>query len=259
MSNVTAASPESTKARKRLTPQRITIFALLGVVLVALFATSVYFFIQYQNSQKLLKDPKEAAKEDTKVLLAKVGMVMALPSDEVPTIATVSDKSKLSEQAFFLKAENGDKILIYSNARRAILYRPSLNKIIDVTSVTINGPELGETTTPAPSGAVSPAPAVAQATVRIALYNGTSTNGLTTKVEASLMSLSSIKSTVVAKANATGDYTESVVIDLTGKNKASATQLASFVKGKVVSLPKDEAKPDNADILIILGTSYTSL
>jgi hypothetical protein len=59
---------------------------------------------------------------------------MVLP-DEQPTLASVTDKSKLSDQPFFQKAENGDKILIFVQSRKAILYRPSIKKIIDVAPI----------------------------------------------------------------------------------------------------------------------------
>lgn len=244
---------------KRIPQKKLFIFIGLSMVLIALLASSVYFFIQYQNTQKLLKDPAQADKGDVKMLIAKVGMIMALPDDEVPTIATVSDKSKLRDQVFFLRAENGDKVLIYSNAKRAILYRPSSNKIIDVTSVAITSPETGGTPSASLSGAsqtiVSPTVQAAKA-VRVALYNGTKVNGLTKQVEEKLKTLSSLASHVVVKTNATGDYADSVVVDLTGKNDAAATQLAAFAKGKVTSLPAGETKPAEVDILIILGTSY---
>lgn len=62
----------------------------------------------------------------------KVGRLIELPSDEQPTIVTVSDKDKLAGQLFFLNAQDGDKVLIFPKAGKAILYRPSEDKIIEV-------------------------------------------------------------------------------------------------------------------------------
>jgi hypothetical protein len=55
-------------------------------------------------------------------------------------------------------------------------------------------------------------------------------------------------------ANAAGDYTKDLIVDLTGKNAAFAKTLAGELNGEVGSLPSSETKPD-ADILVILGTS----
>ena len=92
-------------------------------------------------------------------LVSEVGSLIALPSDEKPTVATITDIEKLKDQPFFKNAKNGDKVLIYTNARKAILYRPSEKRIIEVGAVNINQatpsptPEGGEekaTPTPTP-------------------------------------------------------------------------------------------------------------
>jgi hypothetical protein len=52
-------------------------------------------------------------------------------------VATVSDPEKLKEQPFFTQAKKGDKLLIYAKARKAILYDPAINKIIEVSTLNI--------------------------------------------------------------------------------------------------------------------------
>ena len=64
---------------------------------------------------------------------------MVLPKDETPTLATVSDPEKLKDQRFFVNAVKGDKVLVYSLAKKAILYSPSLDKIIEVAPVNVGG------------------------------------------------------------------------------------------------------------------------
>jgi hypothetical protein len=63
--------------------------------------------------------------------------IIALP-EEIPSIATVTDKEKLADQPFFQKAENGDKVIMYSQNRRAYLFRPSEQKIIDMTVIAVD-------------------------------------------------------------------------------------------------------------------------
>ena len=74
-------------------------------------------------------------------LIAEVGSLIALPTDEKPTVATVSDVEKLKDQPFFKNAANGDKVLIYTNAKKAILYRPSEKKVVEVGAVNIRQTE----------------------------------------------------------------------------------------------------------------------
>jgi hypothetical protein len=90
--------------------------------------------------------------------VAKVGKLIMLPTDEKPTIATVTDATKVKAQAFFQNANNGDVVLIYTKAQEAILYDPAENKIIEVGAVNI-GNQGVQTVTPAPaSPRPSPSP-----------------------------------------------------------------------------------------------------
>lgn len=59
---------------------------------------------------------------------------------------------------------------------------------------------------------------------------------------------------MVSKTNAAkSDYTKTLIVDVSGKNKDIATQLSQPVGGEVVDkIPDGEAKPQ-ADILIVAG------
>lgn len=63
---------------------------------------------------------------------------MFLPIGEIPTVATVSEPEKLKNQEFFKDAKKGDKVLIYTNARKAILYDPLADKIITIAPVSLD-------------------------------------------------------------------------------------------------------------------------
>lgn len=204
--------------------------------------------MKYQSAATQVQgttDTKEA--DDT---VAKVGKLVLLPEGEQATLATVTDVTKLKGQSFFAKAQNGDKVLIYEQSKKAILYRPALNKVIEIGPVTNEAESTKTVATPSASEKEAAQP------VRVALYNGTTTTGLTRRAESELVALSSLQVEVTDKQNASSSaYEESVVVDLTGKNQAAALQLATYAKGSVGALPKGEVKPD-ADILIILGQSF---
>jgi len=67
-------------------------------------------------------------------LTRKLTPYFQLPTEK-PSVATITDKNKLSSQSFFSQAENGDKLLIYTNAHEIVLYRPSIGKVIDIAPI----------------------------------------------------------------------------------------------------------------------------
>src|SRR3989344_5484951 len=107
------AGRATTEVVKKLIPYLLTVAVLISV------GFSVYFW----NEARILKaNPQKAAQEETRKLLADVSALIVLPEGENPTIATVTDPERLKEQPFFAKAKTGDKVLIYTNARNAVLY-----------------------------------------------------------------------------------------------------------------------------------------
>ena len=227
--------------------EKKTLIIAALVCFIILLLPAIYFYNQYQKTQKLLKNPILAAQEDAKELVSKVGKLIDLPKSEVPTTATVSDKTKLIGQAFFTKAENGDKVLIYASTKRAILYRPSINKLIEVAPVNFQDTN---------SQATIVASSSASASLKVIILNGTDTIGLTTKAESILKSKVS-NAVVVDRDNAKKrTYEKTVIVDVKGSNGAGASVLAKAIGGTVSSLPAGEASPLNADFVIILGSDF---
>lgn len=108
------------------------------VVLVVLGVGGSYYF--YQKYSAIKVNPNLEVKKEVDALISIVGELIELPKGEVPTVATILDKEKLKGQLFFAAGENGDKLLAYNVAMKAILYRPSTNKIINVAPIAINQP-----------------------------------------------------------------------------------------------------------------------
>ncbi len=224
---------------------------LIFVPLILLLgASGVYFYQKYQKVALELKNIAPQGEDEVKKLLSKVGELIDLPTDEMPSVATVTDKEKLVGQKFFVKAENGDKVIIYAKAEKALLYRPGINKIIEVARVDTNIGN-GEPTTPV----VSVTPALSSGVLSI--YNGTAEVGLSQKLAEYLKGKVELK--VAQKSNASrNDYTKSLVVDLTKKATQDAQKIADLVSGGVLDLkmPVGEATP-SADILVILGSNFT--
>jgi predicted PurR-regulated permease PerM len=114
---------------------RVVVVALLVVKVVVVGGAIVYLVTQYQQQGKNMakSTPQVASEADT--LTQRVGRLMILPTNEKPTIATISDTKKLQQESFFAKAENGDKVLFYIHTKEAILFRPSINKIVSIAEV----------------------------------------------------------------------------------------------------------------------------
>src|SRR3989344_3292144 len=66
------------------------IFISAIIVLVVALSSSGYFFLQYQNTQKLLKDPGVASSKEIENIVGKIAKLIELPQGEQPTLATVS-------------------------------------------------------------------------------------------------------------------------------------------------------------------------
>lgn len=119
---------------------------------------SYYFYTQYMSVKAKLDNPEMSAQDEVAKLVAEMSTIIELPGDEQPTVATVLDKDKLKDQGFFTLAENGDKVVIYSKARKAILYRESSKKIIEVAPIELSQPEPSVSPTPKPVSTTSPLP-----------------------------------------------------------------------------------------------------
>lgn len=107
---------------------------ILVVMMLGFMGTTAYFYWQSLDAQK---DPEALDQAEVDALVAEVGELIVLPTDEKPTIATVAEPEKLKNQAFFANAKSGDRVLLYTNAKKAILYDPVAHKIVEVAPINI--------------------------------------------------------------------------------------------------------------------------
>lgn len=114
---------------------------IIIIVAVLAIATSLYF---YSELRELKTNPGKAGQEEVQKLMSEVSKLILLPVDETPTVATVTDPAALKDQQFFAHAEIGDKVLLFTNARKAILYRPETHKIIEVAPISLGNTQAAE-------------------------------------------------------------------------------------------------------------------
>ena len=124
------------KKIKKLVPYILILMIFLAVGFAGYFWYEVV---------ALRKSSQTAIQEETSKLIASISKLIILPEGETPTVATVSDPEALKSQPFFINAQIGDKVLIYTKFKKAILYRPAENKIVEVAPINI-----GESVNPAP-------------------------------------------------------------------------------------------------------------
>lgn len=105
----------------------------------------------YRDVAALKANPQVRAEQENARLVDSVRRLMVLP-DEQPTVATVTDPEQLKSQPFFLKAKKGDKVLIFTAARKAILYDPAEDRIIDAAPLNVD-PEAASGPQPATTAA----------------------------------------------------------------------------------------------------------
>ncbi len=212
---------------------------IIGLIVLAAISAGGYLLYQTFQSRSITTDPTNS-QEEVRRLVEVVGKLIDLPLGEEPSVATITDIENLKSKPFFKNAKNGDKVLIYMNAQEAILFDPVASKVLDVASLNI--------------GTISATPTSAPAVPsKIVLRNGTTTTGLTTRVETELRKTIPDLN-VTTKENASkNDYTKTLIVVLNENAKETASRLNDTLKGSLVSLPAGESKPAGADILIILG------
>ncbi|MBI2030267.1 hypothetical protein HYT05_01450 [Candidatus Kaiserbacteria bacterium] len=136
---VPAPTPEPVKKK----PSRNILTLLAPLIILAVLGYGTYYFWPFGGGSDAAdaaaqseQAAQAAAEMETKETVDAVGKLIALPEGEQPTVATVSDPAKLKDQAFFAKAQMGDKVLIYTKAKKAYLYRPSKDLLIEVAPIT---------------------------------------------------------------------------------------------------------------------------
>ena len=243
----TAEPAGSTPKIKGLLASKKKLLALgAGLIALLIIYGSAYTYNQNAKKQEQLKATLAKPQDEVSQVVSELGKLVILPKDEQPVVATVVDLDKLKGQAFFTKAQLQDKVIIYSKAGRAILYRPSSNKIVEIAPFTntaqsnSSGNVLGANTADAQGQ-----------TVNVEIRNGSGKSGQATIIKTKISEIKNVKVTTVGNAATTYPSTQIVLL----KNISSEllSQIQKIIPGQTTtSLPSGEST-SNADVVIILG------
>lgn len=224
------------------------IFVLLFLAVASGFA---WYFYKYQNAKQeinflsSIEGQQKANKQEVEEILKRVGQLILLPKDEMPTMATIEDAQTLaSEQAFFENAQNGDKVLIYSN--KALVYSPARNLLVNVGPVYFQNQAVPDEEN---VQNIEPIKSPAELSISLDIRNGSHTQGVAKELADSLLTKGNYA--IANLANASNlDYSGMILVNLRGKDVSVLEQELGVTA--VTELPAGET-PSSADMLIIIG------
>ncbi len=247
---------EEQKKVKRFFRNKPFLVGSIVLLFILISAGGLYAFLYAQKDAR--PSSAQLTSEQINELINEIGRIIVLPEGETPTIATVTDVEKLTAQPFFKSAQNGDKVLLFGSTKEAILYRPSIGKIIKVA--TINDTNIS--TPPAnlaPQGVpVTPSVTPIEKKIKVTILNSTKEAGLARK--AGLL-LPEAKYEITT-SNAVGEYPITSITRVAGSNvidsdlNVVASSLA-LIKPQVKSLPNEETAPNGSEVVIILGSDFS--
>lgn len=223
-----------------------SLWLLAFVILLIGFVWALVNYYQTKSQLEKLSTPagqQELAKQETEAIVAKVKKLIVLPTNEQPTIATITDAASIAkEQPFYQNAHNGDKVLIYVQAKKAIIYDAVNDILVNVGPVFIDNSNAQQTAS------------VEANTLSVEVRNGSLVKGAATTLSDELKK--DVNINVVGVENAVNDkYQGNLIVDLSKglKSDLVATLKAKFPEvGIVEALPEGEAIT-TAEVVVIVG------
>jgi len=148
------AGKDKEKEKDKVSLKVIGMGAVVAVM-VGVVGLMVFFYGQWQRVRNNpLQAQEEKAQREIAEVMEAVGKLMVLPEGETPTLVVIDDKENIAkDQEFFKWAENGDQMLVYRQAKKAILYRPKSNKIVNVAPISEKEEKVEEAS---PGGEIAP-------------------------------------------------------------------------------------------------------
>jgi len=130
--SVNVDEPMDHGSKKYLMGMGVKGIAMLIVAVGALGFGGTYFLGGAES-------PAEANAAELASVMEDVNNLMLLPEGELPIMATVTNAADLKkEQLFYANVLDGDKVLIYVQNQKAIIYSPSRDVIVNVGPVVPN-------------------------------------------------------------------------------------------------------------------------
>ena len=114
----------------------LLVFAAIGGV-----ASTGFIWLKFNElaSQIEEKTEEQGSEAEMKEIVGKIEKFMELPQDEKPSLLTITDNdlAGIQGQAFFANVLSGDKLLVYTKHSKAILWRPTSQKVIQASIINL--------------------------------------------------------------------------------------------------------------------------
>jgi hypothetical protein len=243
---------------------KYALIVLVGIGLIASFGFLVYRHYKLQREYAVTKPVSSQASlgidtDEAKRVIDEVRALVVVPTGEEPTVARITDVNRLSGQQFFAQAQNGDHVLVYQNAKRAILFRESENKIVEVTTVNIAGTPTPEPVVAGAEATPSPelTPVVTTPITRhtVFLLNGLGDQGSLSafrqRIEQQTPELQ-----VVGEATGKKTYEKTLFVDIAGDKESEANDYSQRLNIGISTYPEGEDRY-SSDFLIVVGLDNT--
>lgn len=237
--------PSGNFSRRKKFVYGLLAFLALSVI-IAVIVQNFSLRSQVRNLEgKLAVSGQEQTADETGQIIEAVGRLIILPAGEQPAIATVSDTQKLAGQQFFANAKVGDKVLIYTQSKKAILFRPSENRLIEIAPISAGS----ENATTAPVSGSEPVARVYNLEIR----NASGKPGAAAAMAEKFKNLPQFS---VAKiGNASSVRPDTSVTASVSLTDAAESLIKEIIPQAEMQAPLPEGEPPSlADILIILGS-----
>lgn len=101
----------------------------MTVILIAVAALAVAA-VSYASYRYFTSEDVQQA-QYSRELIEKVSVQTDIPKNELPAVATISQSAVLKKQPFFVNAQDGDLLLLFRSANKAVLYREQTNQVIN--------------------------------------------------------------------------------------------------------------------------------
>ena len=244
--------------------------ALLTTLLLAAFSSTIYLYIELKEAREQASTSQAVSPEETRQITSEISKFMRLPDNETPTVLKVNNANELrSQQQFFQYSQDGDRVLIYQQNRKAILYRPSQKKVIEVSPISFNQseqasqqatqPEQVEVNPPQPkvAGAQS-RPSSQQENLQITVYNANRDPlAYNQSIDLIRAKFSDLEINESGKANA--QYNQNIVVIKNSASeieKALGEQIAQLLNAQISQQAENEPSiaRSSSNISVIIGS-----